>query len=143
MTGTLLMPVLHTADPLPQPLVNAVLIVASDLSLPTDWLNSGPTSLLTEGLPEWLEKRLHRQQFGDRLTVYFIDRYDQICFKTYAIINGGGMRHLIDLRALQPTDDEILAAVQWSATQDAADFFPDLIRNVLRNIGYPDVADRL
>lgn len=134
---------LATADPLPDVLVAAAAIVRSDLGLPGDWLNHGPTGLLTEGLPEGLEKRLHTRRFGTVLTVHFIDRVDQIAFKAYALVNGGDMRHLSDLEALKPSDEEMLIASRWVLTQDAADFFPELVRDFLRKIGYANVADRL
>jgi hypothetical protein len=113
------------------------------LGLPADWLNAGPTDLLREGLPEGCADRLHTHRFGQRLVVHFIDRFDQICLKTYAAINGDSQRHLADLRALNPTEDEMLTAARWTLTQDAADFFPDLVRDFLRKVGYPDVAERL
>lgn len=137
------LPILLTAEPLPAPLVEAARIVARDLRLPEGWINSGPTGLLTEGLPAGLEARLHRRAFGAKLIVYFIDRFDQICLKTYAALNGGDLRHLTDLRALSPSQDEMLAAARWAVTQDAADFFPDLVRDFLVKIGYADVAERL
>ena len=134
---------LVTADPLPDILVAAAAIVRDDLGLPEGWLNHGPTGLLTEGLPEGLETRLHTRVFGGALTVHFIDRVDQIAFKAYALVNGGDMRHLTDLRALSPTDEEMLTAARWMLTQDAADFFPELVCDFLRKTGFPNAADLL
>jgi len=135
---------LLTSEPLPQKLVEAAERVARDFTLPANWLNSGPTDLLTEGLPDGFSSRLHPQHFGatGRLTILFADRVDQICLKMYAAVNGGGTRHLTDLRALHPTDEELLFAALWTITQDAADFFPELVRDFLRQVGYGNVADR-
>jgi hypothetical protein len=63
--------------------------------------------------------------------------------KTYAALNSGEARHLTDLRALKPSDDEMLVAARWTVTQDALDEFPDLVRSFLRKTGFTDVADRL
>lgn len=136
-------PLLLTAEPLPPVLVEAAKVVQRDFNLPEDWLNAGPTDLLTEGLPEGCAERLHRFSYGERLTVYFIDRVDQICLKMYAALNGDTQRHLADLRALAPTIEELLFAAHWTLTQDGADFFPELVRDFLRKVGYPDVAERL
>ena len=134
---------LTSAQPLPDALADAARTVARDLELPTDWLNPGPTDLLSEGLPEGFVGRLHARRYGDKLVVHFIDRIDQICFKAYAAINGGAAYHLADLRALEPSDDEMLAAARWCLTQDASEAFPTLVRSFLEKVGYPDVAGRL
>lgn len=134
---------LRTADPLPAPLAEAARRVARDFGLPDGWLNPGPTGLLTEGLPGGFTDRLTRRPFGPRLAVHFIGRFDQVCFKLYAALNGGGTRHLADLSALRPTDAEVDAAARWALTQDAGPQFPDLVRSFLRHVGYPDVADTL
>lgn len=136
-------PLLVTAEPLPPLLIEASRIVGEDFKLPIDWLNSGPTDLLREGLPEGCAGRLHAFTYGERLTVHFLDRVDLICLKTYAAINGETARHLADLRALEPTNDEMLLAARWTLLQDAADFFPEWVRDFLRKVGFPDVADQL
>ncbi|MBV9850840.1 MAG: hypothetical protein JO250_14290 [Armatimonadetes bacterium] len=136
-------PILLTADPLPAALAEAAARVGRDLGLPAGWLNAGPTGLLTEGLPEAFVGRLHRRVFGERLVVQFTGRFDQICFKLYAALNGGGPRHLADLEALGPTPAEVAGAARWILTQDAGPQFPDLVRFFLRETGYSDVADSL
>lgn len=135
--------VLLSAQPLPKTVVDAAAIVARDFGLPTDWLNPGPTELLSEGLPDGLVTRLHSMSFGSKLTVHFIDRFDQICLKMYATINGGGPRHLADLQLLKPSDDEVLIAARWCLTQDASEVFPDLVCSFLQKVGYPDVVEKL
>ena len=101
--------------------------------LPADWLNTGPTDLLTVGLPHGCARRLHTFAYGPRLIVYFIARFDQICLKTYAAVNGDAPRHLA----------EMLAAARWTITQDAADFYADYVRDFLRKTGFANVADRI
>ncbi len=131
------------AEPLPPTVVEAAHIVARDFGLSEDWLNPGPTDLLSQGLPDGLVGRLHSRRFGRKLIVHFIDRFDQICLKTYAAINGGGMHHLADLRALKPSEEEMLAAARWCLTQDASEVFPALVRSFLEKVGYPNVAERI
>jgi len=134
---------LRPAEPLPEAVVTAAAIVARDLGLHKDWLNPGPTGLLSEGLPDGLPHRLHPRQYGEKLTVHFIDRFDQICLKAYAAINGGAVYHLSDLMALDPSPDEMLSAARWCLTQDASDAFPLLVSSFVIKIGYPDVAEQL
>jgi hypothetical protein len=136
-------PILVSSEPLPPPLRDAAREVARDFQLPPDWLNAGPADLLREGLPEGCARRLHTRRYGERLVVHFIDRFDQICLKTYAAVNSGEQRHLADLRALRPTDDEMLAAARWTVTQDALEEFADIVRDFLRKTGFSGVADRL
>ena len=134
---------LVSAQPLPPVVVEAARIVARDFGLTVDWLNPGPTDLLSQGLPEGLAGRLHTRRFGRKLIVQFIDRLDQICLKTYAAVNGGSPHHLTDLRALRPSDDEMLMAVRWCLTQDASEVFPGLVRSFLEKVGYSNVAEQL
>jgi len=136
-------PTLLSARPIPGVVRDAARIVARDFRLPADWLNPGPTDLLNQGLPQGLAGRLHTHRFGKSLIIHFIDRLDQICLKTYAAINGGGPRHLTDLRALDPSEDEMLMAARWCLTQDASEVFPHLVHSFLEKVGYPDVAGQL
>jgi hypothetical protein len=133
---------LNSAEIFPDYLRNAINLVARDLRLPKDWLNNGPTDLLTQGLPDGLLDRLECRKYGSHLTVHFISRFDQICFKMYASINGGGERHLNDLYNLKPNDVEIYTAAQWCLTQDASDVFPKIVIDFLRKVGYKHVAER-
>ena len=136
-------PMFESAEPFPDYLQKAISTVARDFRLPNDWLNYGPTSLLSQGLPEGLMDRLETYKIGSYLIVHYISRFDQICFKMYAAINGGGERHLNDLYKLDPNGNELLIASRWCLTQDASDFFPLIVKDFLRKVGYPDVADRL
>jgi len=77
------------------------------------------------------------------LTVHFIDRFDQICFKAYAAINGRGDQHLSDLQILNPSQEEMLSAAQWCLKQDASEVFPQIVISFLEQTGYQDVAERI
>lgn len=109
---------LRSAKPLPDSLCTARDRVARDFSLDRNWLNAGPTDLLTWGLPEGFWARVVTQRYGRALVVHFAGRLDQIHFKLYAMVDQAGGRHEADLRALRPTTDELVAAARWSMTHD-------------------------
>ena len=113
--------------------------VARDFSLPTDWLNAGPTELLELGLPDGFIDRLERRDYGDSLTVYFASRYDQIHFKLYALVDQGPGKHEADLRALSPTEEELFAAAHWSRSHDPSEGYAQMLRDVLTHLGVDDV----
>jgi len=130
---------LGSAKPLPAELEAARDRVARDFSLPADWLNSGPTELLEFGLPEGFIERLERQNYGEGLTVHFASRYDQVHFKLYALVDQGPGKHESDLRALSPTEEELLAAARWSRQHDPSEGYEQLLREVLVHMGVRDV----
>lgn len=133
--------------PLPEPLVTAALVVAEDLGLPEDWLNNGPSSgeggLYRLGLPKGFADRLGWQRFGEKLTVAFIDRIDQIYFKLYAAVDQFGSYHATDLQELGPTDDELLGAVAWSRTHDPSEGYLESIKMFFRKFGYEHLVERI
>lgn len=126
---------LGSAKPLPASLETARDRVARDFALPADWLNPGPTDLLEFGLPEGFIDRLERRDYGDSLTVYFASRYDQIHLKLYALIDQGPGKHETDLRALSPTEEELLAAARWSRSHDPSEGYAQVLREVLAHMG--------
>ncbi|MBX3728464.1 MAG: hypothetical protein KF858_04695 [Candidatus Sumerlaeia bacterium] len=93
---------LERPDPIPMPLAVAAATVARRASLPANWLNNGPSSgeggLFQMGLPEGIEERLTTREYGERLAVHFVSRFDQIHFKLYAAIDQQGSYHTADLR---------------------------------------------
>ncbi|MBN2455165.1 MAG: nucleotidyl transferase AbiEii/AbiGii toxin family protein, partial [Sedimentisphaerales bacterium] len=88
--------------PLPEELLVAAKEVADTLSLPQDWLNNGPSSgdggLFRLGLPDGFKERLIKNYQGEKLTVYFASRLDQIHFKLYAAVDQFGSYHASDLK---------------------------------------------
>lgn len=129
------------AHPLPQPVVQARDRVGRALHLPIEWLNDGPASQLTTGLPEgWLD-RLVTREYGP-LTVHFLGRLDQIHLKLYALVDQGPTsRHESDLRALQPSRDELLRAARWTRMQDPSDGFHQDLVSALVLLGVADAFD--
>jgi Nucleotidyltransferase of unknown function (DUF6036) len=130
---------LDNADPLPHGLRAAGDLVARDFGLSAEWLNPGPAGLLTFGLPEGFTDRLERREYGPGLVVYLASRYDQIHFKLYAAVDQGPGKHEADLRALAPTEAELLAAARWSRSQDPSDGYAQVLRSALTSFGVADV----
>jgi hypothetical protein len=133
--------------PLPDPLVKAAKEVADDLRLPEDWLNNGPSSgeggIFRLGLPHGFADRLSWKRFGEKLTVAFIDRIDQIHFKLYAAVDRFGSYHATDLQELEPTDGELLAAAAWTRTHDPSEGYLESLKMFFRKFGYEHLADRV
>jgi hypothetical protein len=122
---------LDRAEPMPAGLQIARDRVARDFSLPSSWLNAGPTDLLDFGLPDGFIERLERRDYGAGLSVFLASRYDQIHFKLYALVDRGPGKHEQDLRALDPTDAELLAAARWSRTHDPSERYLQLLDHTL------------
>ena len=137
---------LSDPDPLPEELLKAARDVSLDLDLPADWLNNGPSQgdggLFRMGLPEGIIKRAVKQTFGKYLTVFWIDRFDQIHLKLYASIDRGGY-HIEDLLELNPTEEEIFAASAWCMTHDVSEGFKRLLLSFLGKFGYDTVVSKL
>lgn len=125
--------------PLPTELVAARDRVARDFGLPENWLNAAPADLLDFGLPDGFVDRLERRDYGEALTVHFASRFDQIHFKLYAMIDQGAGKHEADLRALEPTRDELLAAARWTRTHDPSEGFREQLLAALAYLGVEDV----
>lgn len=130
--------VLQKADPLPADLRDARDRVARDFGLPLDWINPGPASLIDFGLPEGFLDRMATRGFGPALTVHFASRLDQIHFKLYALVDQGAGRHEQDLRALDPTAEELLQAGRWTTTHDISPEFREMLERALRYLGVED-----
>ncbi|MDQ3660697.1 MAG: DUF6036 family nucleotidyltransferase [Actinomycetota bacterium] len=129
---------LNPANPLPAPLVEARDRVARDFNLGPDWLNPGPSDLLQFGLPDGFTERVSARSFGSALTVHFAGRFDQIHFKLYALVDHGAGRHEDDLRALRPTEQELLAAARWTRTHDPSESFRQELLGALEHLGVED-----
>jgi hypothetical protein len=130
------------ADPLPADLAEAARDVANALGLPANWLNAGPTSLVDTGFPEGFASRVEVRRYGG-LSLNIASRYDQIFLKLYAAADQWpGSKHADDLRRLEPTRAELIAAARWTISQDPSAGFQHLLGNALRELGVND-ADNL
>ena len=112
------------------------------LNLPIVWLDNRPASHFKLGLPEAFQARLMPKIIGVKRTTHYISCYDQIFFKTYASADGGGY-HVSDLRALNPTEDELLAAAQWCMKQDVSKAFSLILKDMFRQLGWENVSARI
>jgi len=126
-------------DPLPTELATAAERVGRDFGLRHDWLNAGPASMLDLGLPAGFTQRLQERRYGRALAVHFASRFDQIHFKLYALVDQGPGRHETDLRRLDPSEHELIAAARWTRTHDPSPGFRDGLEQVLRFLGVKDV----
>ncbi len=131
---------LLTSEPLPEAVVRAAAEIATQLGLDPKWLNGGPTELLRWGLPEGFRSRLTLREYGPCLTVSFIGRLDQIYFKVFAATDAGPGRHVNDLLALHPTEVELVVGAKWALTQDGSEEFAMTLRDMMKQLGYENVA---
>lgn len=133
-------------DPLPPYLVEAASHVERILGLPPEWLNNRPSrgdgGLYRMGLPQGLKDRLHRRSYGETLTVYFIDRIDQIHLKLYAAVDRGGY-HIADLMALTPSESELELSACWTMTHDVSPEFRKILQMLLTELGYESLTTRI
>lgn len=94
--------------------------------------------MLDLGLPQGFAGRLEAHVYGEALTVHFASRVDQIHFKLYALVDRGPGKHELDLRDLQPTDGEIIAAARWARTHDPSPVLRGGLKRALRHFGVED-----
>ena len=131
------------AGALPAFLAEAVTDVGDALGLGPRWLNVGPAGLIDFGLPVGLEERVTIRRYGS-LEVHLPAREDLICFKLYATVDQGPRsKHLTDLRRLDPSEQELLAAARWTRTHDPSDAFLGELRGALRLLGVEVDHDNL
>lgn len=88
-------------------------------------------------------ERVETRKFGKSLTVHFLSRYDQICFKLYAAVDQGIGKHYNDLLLLEPGTEELGNAALWSMTHDVSEGYRQNVKDLLRHMGHEDVAERL
>lgn len=132
------------ADRIPPVLAEAVRDVGAALGLSEKWLNNGPASLFDFGLPRGFEARVTVRRYG-ALEVHVAGRFDLVCFKLYAAVDHSGDRaskHLDDLKALQPSESELLAAARWTQTHDNSDAFFGELAKILAEFGVSVDDDR-
>ena len=76
-------------------------------------------------------------------SIYLVSRLDQIHFKLHAAVDQLGSYHAADLKALQPTEAELLEALRWTVTHDPSDGFHFSIKLFLDGFGYGQLVARL
>lgn len=116
--------------------------VQIDFNLPDNWINCGPTSIISLGLPNGFESRLVKKDYGWYLSVNFISRLDQIHFKLYASADRGGY-HIDDLIALRPEEVEVEMAARWCLTHDVSEGFRIILKDLLNRLEFKNVSERI
>jgi hypothetical protein len=125
------------AEPLPEEVSRAAHLVATDLNLPSDWLNDSALAVHRLGLPTGILQRSQRLEFGPCLTVYVIGRQDQAALKLYAALDHQkGRRHLEDLAAIDPTAAEMRFAIQWLLDRKTSQGFRKAICKICEAFGF-------
>jgi len=130
---------IRALEKFPVGLEESARVIARDFILPDNWLNLGPAAQVASGLPDGLTGRLVKKNYGKHLNIYYIGRLDQIFFKLYAAADRNDY-HVQDLAALNPTGEEIKAAVEWVLTQDVSEGFRMILKDFLNRNGYEDIA---
>lgn len=134
---------LRKAEVLPTPLLAAARDVGVAAGVGENWLNAGPAGLMDLGLPAGFDERAEVRRFGG-LTLHIASRFDQICFKLYAAVDQApASKHLDDLRLLDPTAEELVAAARWSMTHDPSEGYRGQLLALLRMWGVPDADSQL
>lgn len=134
---------LRKAEVLPTPLLGAARDVGVAAGVGENWLNAGPAGLMDLGLPAGFDERAEVRRFGG-LTLHIASRFDQICFKLYAAVDQApASKHLDDLRLLDPTAEELVAAARWSMTHDPSEGYRGQLLALLRMLGVPDADSQL
>lgn len=111
--------------------------------LGANWINLGPRKLAAHGLPEGFERRMTSRQFGNRLTIHLLGRRDLLALKLYAAADDLGPRseiHYEDIKALNPTFDELDACLDWLRTLGDFQEKRMQLKDVARRLGYDDLA---
>jgi hypothetical protein len=127
---------------LPEKFEEASNMTAQYYGLKKGWINQGPLDLLRMGLPEGFFERCKPLDLEGQINWLITSRLDQIHFKLYASVDRGGY-HLQDLRALQPTQDELVMAAQWCMTHDVSEVFKLITIDFLNVQGWNDAAQRI
>lgn len=121
--------------PLPAALARAIATVAIDFGLDPQWLNTGPDLQMKAGLPPGFQSRLEWRRYA-ALVVGIASPTDLIAFKLFAAADGAPEgRHVRDLVALRPTDEQLASAAEWVKTQDAnTREFPRIVDEVVTHV---------
>lgn len=114
---------------------DAAALVAADLGLDEDWINTGPALQWKQGLPPGLEGRVRWRRYAN-LNVGVVDRRDLVFLKLYAAADSTGPTsvHYQDLIALRPSDEELQSARAWTLTQDASPDFHHIVDQVVHHV---------
>lgn len=130
-------------QPLPQELLVAARDVGEAFGIGDGWINAGPADLLDLGLPAGFGQRVETRHYR-ALTLHLASRRDQVFLKLYAATDQGpSSKHFQDLKALQPTQDELMDAARWAMTHDPSERFRMMVLGAIRLLGVRDAESLL
>jgi hypothetical protein len=58
--------------------------------------------------------------------------------RDYALVDQGPGKHEADLRGLEPSDEELIAAARWSRTHDPSEGYRGMLNEALAHLGVTD-----
>jgi len=133
--------VLLKAEPFPAGLVETVKKVRG--FQPSDnWLNAGPTSTLDFAFLFADESRWNAK-VRKRLTMHFLGRYDQICFKLYAAVDDGDWKTSERSWGFETERERTV----WSGRMEHYAWrvrgYRQSVKELLRYLGHDEVAEKL
>lgn len=107
--------------------------------LAPDWLNNGPITLASELPLGWSDRRVEAFR-GKALVLFALGREDTLRSKLYAYLDRG--IDLDDLKALRPSEDEIVRLSPWLIERDGNPDWPTHVkRSMSELIGILDEAN--
>ena len=120
---------------LPRHLAAAVAEVGQVLGLGPHWLDTRPAGLMELGLPAGAAVRVELRRYG-ALTIHLPGRADLVALKLLAaaVLHPANDKHMQDLHALDPSPEELSAAVTWMTEQDESAAFGELVEQVLDEV---------
>ena len=130
----------YQSPKMPPSLDKAVQIVAEDWGHSPDWMNDEMKNFRFKShpfksLPNGLEKRWKKKNYGSRLTIFFIGRYDLIHLKLLAATDPKAPeKHLQDLMSLNPNKEEIKAAANWCKEQGIPNERLKILEKIIKDI---------
>jgi len=125
---------IHSPLPFPEPLIQAIQIVARDFNIADDWMNAEVAAQWNIGMPDTILDDITWRNYSS-LKVGFAGRQTIISLKLFAAVDRSPTSvHYQDLIALRPKHDELVCATDWVKSQDASEHFPSLIEDVLRHV---------
>lgn len=125
---------LSEPETLPDAFFEAVRTVARDFGLTDDWLNTEVATQWSTGLPPGAGEGIRWEKFHS-LHVGLASRRTMVALKLFAVADRGlDSVHFQDLVALEPSPDELDAARDWVAEQDASPSWPDHVEGVLEDV---------
>lgn len=129
-----------SSRPLPEALNPMIRSVADTFGLKENWLNDGPASIYQIGMPEGYDSRTLVREYGAPLKVSYIGRWDQIHLKLFASCSSTDINHFLDLDHLEPTREEMVAAVEWTRRRCHSPETKAQLNHTLRELGYADLG---